>query len=77
MSSLTTATVPTINKGFKVTGFTRTLYDIVRYQAKGDHIPANLDRLLGRTGYFCHNTTATKAIESYGFIPALTCGTVS
>jgi ABC-type phosphate transport system substrate-binding protein len=72
-----TAAGVTINKKFKSTGFTRTLYDIVRYQAKGDHIPASLDRLLSRTGYFCHNSTATKAIESYGFLPALTCGTIS
>ena len=77
MSALSVAKVPAINKGFRVTGFTRTLYDIIRYQAKGDHIPANLDRILGRTGYFCHNTTATKAIVSYGFLPALTCGSVS
>ncbi|WP_187365761.1 substrate-binding domain-containing protein [Trebonia kvetii] len=77
VSALTVAKVPAINKGFRVTGFTRTLYDIVRYQAKGDHVPANLDRILGRAGYFCHNTTATKAIESYGFLPALTCGSVS
>ncbi|HTR95163.1 MAG TPA: substrate-binding domain-containing protein [Trebonia sp.] len=77
VSALTLAKVPAINKGFRVTGFTRTLYDIVRYQAKGDHIPANLDRILGRTGYFCHNTTATRAIESYGFLPALTCGSIS
>jgi ABC-type phosphate transport system substrate-binding protein len=66
-----------INKKFKSTGFTRTLYDIVRYQAAGDHIPANLDRILSRKGFFCANSTATKAIESYGFLPALTCGTIS
>ncbi len=70
-------TAPTINKGFRATGFTRTLYDVVRYQAAGDHIPATENRILGRTGYFCANSTATKAIEAYGFIPALTCGTVS
>ena len=67
IAPITSAKVPAINKGFKVTGFTRTLYDIVRYQAAGNHIPANLNRILSRTGYFCHNTTATKAIESYGF----------
>jgi ABC-type phosphate transport system substrate-binding protein len=66
-----------INKKFKSTGFTRKLYDIVRFAKTKDDIPASLDRILGRSGYFCANTTATKAIESYGFVPALTCGTVS
>jgi hypothetical protein len=77
ISSLTSAKVPTINKAFKATKFTRTIYDIVRWEAAGDHIPANLNRILSRTGYFCANSTATKAIESYGFLPALTCGSVS
>jgi ABC-type phosphate transport system substrate-binding protein len=77
VSSLTTAKVPTINKAFKSTHFTRTLYDIVRWSTTADHIPANLNRILARTGYFCANSTATKAIESYGFLPALTCGSIS
>ena len=43
VSPIINAKVPTINTAFKSTGFTRTLYDIVRY-AGGDHIPADLDR---------------------------------
>ncbi len=70
-------TGPTINKAFRATGFTRTLYDIVRFAKTKDDIPANLEKILGRTGYFCANTIATKAIEAYGFIQALTCGTSS
>lgn len=71
------ATGPAINKKFKSTGFTRTLYDIVRYRAGGDHIPADLDRILSRKGYFCSSKTATQAIVSYGFLPSLTCGAIS
>jgi ABC-type phosphate transport system substrate-binding protein len=77
VSPITSARVPTINKAFKATHFTRTIYDIVRWEVAGDHIPADLNRILAKTGYFCHNSTATKAIESYGFLPALTCGSVS
>jgi ABC-type phosphate transport system substrate-binding protein len=77
VSPVTTAKVPTINKKFSTTHFTRTIYDIVRWSTAGNHIPADLNRILSRTGYFCADTTATKAIESYGFLPALTCGSIS
>jgi ABC-type phosphate transport system substrate-binding protein len=77
VSPITTAKIPTINKGFKATGFTRTLYDIVRWASTKDHIPAYLEPILSRTGYFCHNSKAVKAIEDYGFLPAATCGSAS
>ncbi len=53
VSPLTTAKVPTISKAFKSTGFTRTIYDIVRYANTANHIPGYLNKVLGRTGYFC------------------------
>jgi ABC-type phosphate transport system substrate-binding protein len=77
VSPLTTAKIPSINKGFKVTGFTRTLYDIVRWASTSDHIPAYLEPILSHAGFFCHNSKATKAIENYGFLPAATCGSAS
>ena len=77
VSPITTAKVPTINKNFKSTGFTRTIYDIVRYNTTKAPIPSDLQRILSRTGYFCANPTATTAIASSGFLPALTCGDVS
>jgi len=77
ISPVTTAKVPAINKAFSATHFTRTIYDIVRWVAAGDHIPATLNPILSRTGYFCHNTKAVTLIKDYGFLPALTCGSVS
>jgi ABC-type phosphate transport system substrate-binding protein len=77
ISPLTTAKIPAINKAFSATHFTRTIYDIVRYQAAGDHIPANLNAILDRLGYFCHNSKATTLVRDYGFIPSGTCGSVS
>jgi hypothetical protein len=77
ISPVTTAKIPTINKAFSATHFTRTIYDIVRWVAAGDHIPATLNPILSRTGYFCHSTKATALIEDYGFLPALTCGSIS
>jgi ABC-type phosphate transport system substrate-binding protein len=77
ISPVTTAKIPSINKAFSATHFTRTIYDIVRYTAAGDHIPATLNPILSRAGYFCHNTKATTLIKDYGFLPALTCGSIS
>ena len=77
ISPLKAGKVPTINKAFKATGFTRTLYDIVRWAKTADHIPTALEPILSRKGFFCANTKATKAIEDYGFLPALTCGSAS
>ncbi len=47
---MTTAKTPAINPAFKNTGFTRTIYDIVRYAGTADHIPAYLEKFLGRQG---------------------------
>ena len=77
VSPLTTAKVPTINKAFKTTGFTRTIYDIVRYASTANHIPAYLNKFLGRTGYFCASKTAIGLLEDYGFLTTATCGSVS
>lgn len=77
VSPLTAAKVPTINKAFKSTGFTRTIYDIVRYANTSNHIPAYLNKFLGRTGYFCANKTAKTLLEDYGFLTTATCGSVS
>ena len=81
VSPVTTAKVPTINAAFKSTGFTRTIYDIVRYStATADHIPATLDPFFankGRHGYVCTNATAVAAIVDYGFLPSTTCGSGS
>ena len=77
VSPLTTAKVPTINKAFKNTGFTRTIYDIVRYANTANHIPAYLNKFLGRTGYFCSNKTAKTLLGNYGFLTTPTCGSIS
>jgi len=77
VAPLTTAKVPTINKAFKATGFTRTIYDIVRYSATADHVPAYLDKFLGHKGYFCANKTAIGLLEDYGFLTTATCGSIS
>jgi ABC-type phosphate transport system substrate-binding protein len=77
VSPLTSAKIPSINKAFKSTGFTRTIYDIVRWSATADHIPAIENGILGRTGYFCKNAKAKTLIEDYGFLPIASCGSVS
>jgi ABC-type phosphate transport system substrate-binding protein len=77
VSPVTTAKVPTINAAFKKTGFTRTIYDIVRYANTANHIPAYLNKFLGRTGYFCSNKTAIGLLKDYGFLTTATCGSVS
>ncbi len=80
VSPITAATVPTINKAFKSTHFTRTIYDIVRYSATTpDHIPAYLERFFASAhaavpGYLCASPTAAAAIRNYGFLPISTCG---
>jgi ABC-type phosphate transport system substrate-binding protein len=77
ISPVTTAKIPTINPAFKTTGFTRTIYDIVRYSNTADHIPAYLEKFLGRKGYFCSNKTAIGLLGNYGFLTTKTCGDVS
>ncbi len=80
VSPVTTAKVPTINTAFKSTGFTRTIYDIVRYSATTpDHIPAYLERFFAGAhakvkGYLCASPTAAAAIKDYGFLTISTCG---
>ncbi len=83
VSPITTAKVPTINKGFKATGFTRTIYDIVRYAtATPDHIPAYLEPLFAAKtaavpGWFCTSPTAAALLQDYGFLTISTCGAAS
>ena len=81
VSPVTTARVPTINKLFKATGFTRTIYDVVRWTATtANHIPAALEPFFSgkaEGGYVCSNKTAIAAIADYGFLPTATCGSGS
>ena len=77
VSPLTSAKIPSTNKAFKSTSFTRTIYDIVRYSSTADHIPAYLEKLLGHRGYFCSNKTAATALHDYGFLSVATCGSIS
>jgi ABC-type phosphate transport system substrate-binding protein len=77
VSPVTSAKIPSINTGFRSTGFTRTIYDIVRYVKGGDHIPTRVNNILGHTGYFCKNAKAKTLIEDYGFLTEATCGSVS
>ncbi len=83
VSPVTSAKVPTINTGFKSTGFTRIIYDIVRYSTTTpDHIPAYLEPLFAAKtakvkGWFCTSATAAALIKSYGFLTISTCGAAS
>jgi ABC-type phosphate transport system substrate-binding protein len=81
VSPITTAKIPTINKLFKATGFTRTIYDIVRWTAgTPGNIPAALEPFFSSKangGYVCSNKTAIAAIADYGFLPTTTCGSGS
>jgi ABC-type phosphate transport system substrate-binding protein len=81
VSPVTTAKIPTINTAFKNTGFTRTIYDVVRWTAG---TPGHLPRALvpffaSRTakGYVCSSKTAITDIADYGFLPSATCGSSS
>jgi ABC-type phosphate transport system substrate-binding protein len=81
VSPVTTAKIPTINKAFKATTFTRTIYDIVRW-TKGTpgNLPANLVPFFGSKavgGFVCSNKTAVAEIADYGFLPVATCGSGS
>jgi ABC-type phosphate transport system substrate-binding protein len=65
-----------INKHFTPT-FIRTLYNVVRYApSTKDHIPARLDRIFGRKGFFC-SAAGKKIITAYGFNTTLLCGIAS
>jgi ABC-type phosphate transport system substrate-binding protein len=80
VSPITTAKIPTINKAFAATHFTRTLYSIVRYNTTtGDHIFPRLEAFIASAhakvkGYICTSKTALADIASYGFLPIPTCG---
>jgi ABC-type phosphate transport system substrate-binding protein len=81
VSPITTAKVPTISSAFKKTGFTRTIYDVVRWTAG---TPGNLPKALvpffaskASRGYVCTNKTAIAEIAAYGFLPTVTCGSGS
>jgi ABC-type phosphate transport system substrate-binding protein len=78
-SPLTTAAVPIINKAFKATGLTRTIYDVLRYISGStpDHIAPLLEPIFApkaRHGYLCSSPVATAAIKSYGFLTITNCG---
>jgi hypothetical protein len=77
VSPITSAKVPTINKSFKTTHFTRTLYDVVRFDNTTNPIPPALRPILSRTGFFCANSKAITAIENYGFLGIVNCGSAS
>jgi ABC-type phosphate transport system substrate-binding protein len=75
----TSAKIPVTNPAFPAT-FYRTLYDIVRWGATGDHIDGRLDKFFGskaRGGFLCSNPAAITAIKNYGFIPTVQCGSGS
>ena len=81
ISPITTAKIPTINTAFKNTGFTRTIYDVVRWTAG---TPGNLPKALvpffaskASKGYVCTNKTAIAEIADYGFLPTASCGSAS
>jgi ABC-type phosphate transport system substrate-binding protein len=81
VSPITTAKIPTINTAFAKTGFTRTIYDIVRWTAG---TPGNLPKSLvpffaskAAKGYVCSNKTAIADIADYGFLPTAACGSAS
>ena len=81
ISPVTAAKVPTINTAFKKTGFTRTIYDVVRWTAG---TPGNLPKALvpffgskAAKGYVCSNKTAIAEIADYGFLPTASCGSAS
>jgi ABC-type phosphate transport system substrate-binding protein len=81
ISPITAAKVPTINTAFKKTGFTRTIYDVVRWTAG---TPGNLPKALvpffgskAAKGYVCSNKTAIAEIADYGFLPTASCGSAS
>lgn len=56
--------------------FLRTLYDVVRFAGTKDHIPALLEPVFGRKGYFCSKAEQA-IIRNYGFITTPLCGFAS
>jgi ABC-type phosphate transport system substrate-binding protein len=81
VSPVTTAKIPTINTAFKKTGFTRTIYDVVRWTAgTPGHLPKALVPFFASRaskGYVCSDKTAIADIADYGFLPSAACGSAS
>jgi ABC-type phosphate transport system substrate-binding protein len=65
------------NAAWKKTPFERFLYAVVPYSSTtSDHIPAYLEGLLGKHGFFCSKKEAS-AIAAYGFESTKLCGFTS
>ncbi len=63
------------NPAWKSTPFQRFLYDVVPYSTStSDHIPAYLEKYLGRKGYFCKQGGV---LNAYGFETTAACGITS
>jgi len=62
------------NPKFLKTPFKRFLYAVIPFDAStADHLPPNLEPLLGKKGYFCSSKVA-KVVASYGFETYRLCG---
>ncbi|HXP18395.1 MAG TPA: substrate-binding domain-containing protein [Streptosporangiaceae bacterium] len=60
--------------------FLRTIFDVVRWTATPDNIPAYLDKIFGpasRGGWACKSPVARQDMINYGFLPTPFCGTGS
>jgi ABC-type phosphate transport system substrate-binding protein len=65
------------NSAWKKTPFERFLYAVVPYSSTtSDHIPSNLEGLLGKKGFFCSKKEAS-TIAHYGFESTKLCGFTS
>ena len=65
---------PVTNPAWKKTPFERFLYAVVPFVAtRPDHIPSNLESLLGKKGYLCSKKVAS-VVAAYGFETTPLCG---
>jgi hypothetical protein len=65
--------IPVTNPKWESTVFERELYVVVPYATNTkSHIPSNLEKFFGSTGYFCKNTAV---VNDYGFEADPHCGT--
>jgi hypothetical protein len=64
--------IPVTNPAWESTKFERELYVVVPFASTKSHIPSNLEKFFGSTGYFCKNTAVVK---DYGFEADPHCGT--
>jgi ABC-type phosphate transport system substrate-binding protein len=62
------------NAAWLKTPFHRFLFDVVNWAPTADHIPAYLEKWLGKKGYFCKQP---KVLTAYGFEPTVACGAAS